>query len=375
MKIIYGMMLSVMLGGGAVAQSALPLAEISPAQSLAPAASTRYYALDIGALSFSEETWGLRLNQTGQVIRNLNGHAYLYQNCQSRDLGHLGGGKALATGINNNGEIVGRSQAMGGRWRAFRYANGAMHDLGGSTQPLINEGATAVNFWGDIAGIESVQGNLALTAVRYVNGGVSTMARVSIPTPPGSLFVQKVVDINDSQEVLGSAQTSQGTLAFLSTNFGYLWGPVAGVPGLESITTPSALNRFGHIVGTAGNGFVRAFLSTNRTLPAFDLGTLGGNLSSGLGINSYDWTVGWSDTPEQSGPHAFVHDGTQMVDLNARLWNPSGWLLREAMAINDAGQIVGEGYHNGALRAFLLQPMSRSPVIIPCGVIVIGPLQ
>jgi probable HAF family extracellular repeat protein len=372
MKTVHLMMLLLPLASSATAQTVPPAAPASATESLA-AASTRYYVYDLGALSLSDETWGLRLNQTGQVIRNFNGHAYLYQNCQSRDLGHLGGGKALATAINNNGMVVGRSLAPDGRWRAFRYANGAMHDLGGSTQPLFNEGATAVNFWGDIVGVESVQGNLAPMAVRYVNGGVSTMARVTIQTPPATVFVQNVVDFNDSQAVVGSLQTNQGVFAFLSTNFGSLWGPVAGMPGLESITFPSAMNRYAHIVGTAGNGFVRAFISKNASLPSTDLGTLGGNLAMGRGINNYDWTVGWSDTPEQSGPHAFVHDGTQMVDLNTRLWNPAGWLLRQAYAINDAGQIVGEGYLNGAEHAYLLQPMARAPRFDPCGIIIIGP--
>lgn len=373
MRMVYSMIFWLSIVAAAAAQSGSVAAGPTATDSLTSATSTRYYVYDIGALSFSDDTWGMRLNQSGQVIRNLSGHAYVYQNCQSKDLGHLGGGKALATGINNNGMIVGRSLAADGRWRAFRYANNAMHDLGGSTNPLFNEGATAVDFWGDIVGVESVQGNLAPTAVRYVNGGVSPTARVTIQTPPGTLIVQNAIDINDSQDVVGSLQTPQGVFAFLSTNFGYLWGPVAGVPGLESITLPSALNRYGHIVGTAGNGFVRAFISKNPALPAADLGTLGGTLSSGKGINNYDWTVGWSDTPEQSGPRAFVHDGTQMVDLNSRLWNPAGWLLREALAINDAGQIVGEGYRNGVLRAFLLQPMARPPIFNPCQIIVLTP--
>ena len=67
-----------------------------------------------------------------------------------------------------------------------------------------------------------------------------------------------------------------------------------------------------------------------------------------------------------------VHDGTQMIDLNTMLWNPGGWLLREGLAVNDAGQIAGEGYLNGVLHAFLLQPMKRPPVFVPCGVIVVG---
>jgi len=61
-----------------------------------------------------------------------------------------------------------------------------------------------------------------------------------------------------------------------------------------------------------------------------------------------------------------------MIDLNSVLWNGGGWLLREAMGVNDAGQIVGEGLLNGQLHAFFLQPMRRPPLFDPCGRIVIG---
>jgi probable HAF family extracellular repeat protein len=34
----------------------------------------------------------------------------------------------------------------------------------------------------------------------------------------------------------------------------------------------------------------------------------------------------------------------------------SGWVLSFAVDINDRGQIVGGGFHNGAFHAFLLSP-------------------
>jgi hypothetical protein len=61
-----------------------------------------------------------------------------------------------------------------------------------------------------------------------------------------------------------------------------------------------------------------------------------------------------------------------MIDLNTMLWNPGGWLLREGLAVNDAGLIAGEGSLNGQLHAFLLVPMTQPPVRNPCRPIVIG---
>src|SRR6266851_3841678 len=111
----------------------------------APSVS-HYYIFDTGPVV--DDLTLSRLNQGGQMIWNSGGHAYLYQNCASRDLGNLGGGQSVANDINSNGVVVGKSKQSSGRWRAFSYSNGAMHDLGGSTNSLIWEEATAINFWG-----------------------------------------------------------------------------------------------------------------------------------------------------------------------------------------------------------------------------------
>jgi probable HAF family extracellular repeat protein len=333
-----------------------------------PPPVTHYYVYDVGATS-TGDVWSFRLNQQGQMIWNGNGHAYVFQNCQSRDLGHLGGGRAVASGINNNGVIVGRSQQAGGRWRAFRYVNGTMYDLGGSTSPQVFEAATAVNFWGDVVGIESVQGTLSPTAVRYQGTGVSPMARILLHPPEGWSPVTDVVDLNDSRDVVGTIVDGTVVRAFVSTNFGALWAPLIGVHGLEFATFPRAMNVYGHVAGIAGNGFTRAFISRDPAAPATDLGSFPEQLSFGLGINNYDWVVGWAEQTPGGGPRAFVHDTTRMIDLNTVLWNGNGWLLREAFAINDAGQIVGQGLHNGQTRAFFLQPMARPPIFNPCTVV------
>src|SRR5262245_40491490 len=130
-------------GGAGGKAAAVVLVALSLATTiLAQAPSThRYYVYDVGGIS-TTDAWSFRLNQTGQMIWNANGHAFVYQNCQSRDLGHLGGGRSVAAAINNNGTIVGRSQQPGGRWRAFAYSNGTMRDLGGNASPQIFEAAT-----------------------------------------------------------------------------------------------------------------------------------------------------------------------------------------------------------------------------------------
>src|SRR6185436_4146490 len=190
---------------------------------------TRYYVYDVGAIVGNLTMF--RVNQNGAMIWNSNGRALLYQNCLSRDLGHLGGGSSVARAISGNGVVVGKSRKADGRWRAFSYSNGTMHDLGGGSpiHPLLFEEATAVNFWGDTAGIESAAGTLALTAVRYSDQVATPMARFQ--TPQGLVTVTNVDDMNDSGDVAGSIRNGANSIALRSSNLGHLWTQVAGVPG------------------------------------------------------------------------------------------------------------------------------------------------
>lgn len=65
--------------------------------------------------------------------------------------------------------------------------------------------------------------------------------------------------------------------------------------------------------------------------------------------------------------HAFLYSDGSMNDLNNLISNDSGWVLIQADAINDSGQIVGDGTIDGNHHAFLLTPVPEpSTCILLC---------
>ena len=61
--------------------------------------------------------------------------------------------------------------------------------------------------------------------------------------------------------------------------------------------------------------------------------------------------------PEQ---HAVLWSGGKVGDLNTLIPANAGWVLEDARAINEHGQIVGRGTYRGAEHAFLLTPLAGS---------------
>lgn len=215
------------------------------------------------------------------------------------DLGTLGGMESSAYGINGSGQIVGWADLADGSTNAFLYENGVMTSLG-------------------------------------TLGGVSSWAR----------------DINDSGDIVGYAYLLGGLKhAFkiqsgVMSDMGTLGGP---------ISRAYSINNLGHVVGESDTpaGPTHACLWKNGAKT--DLGTLGGATSSAWDINNAGQIVGWSDNSSGS-TRAFLYENGQMYQLNDLISPTSGWNLKEAYAITDAGEIVGRGNYQTRTRAFLLVP-------------------
>jgi len=97
-----------------------------------------------------------------------------------------------------------------------------------------------------------------------------------------------------------------------------------------------------------------------------DLGVLpdGSDASLSLGINDSGVVVGTSYVWGGSTPHrATIWDRVNgLADLNSMVDSSGdGWILAAGGDINNAGQIVGWGYHDGQERGFLLTPNRPVP--------------
>ena len=229
------------------------------------------------------------------------------------------------TGINENGQVSGNLAVNCPETfdtHAFRW-DGAIHDLGflpgsfhfdrpGSESSAINNNAMVVG-WSDIAD----------STWRAFLWDGSTMRNL------GSLggHLSKATAINDQVQIAGWSFLSNDT-----DSHAFIWDSANGM----------------HDIGI---------------LP-------GGNYSSANGINKGGLVVGKGNIPPfDQDTHAFLWDSTSgMRDLNDLIPSDSGWVLIEATAINDSGQIVGWGYHDGQQGAFLLSLPPREPLIFIPGI-------
>ncbi len=305
------------------------------------------------------------INKQGQVAGvNVVGGSYrgFRYNGSWEDIGTLGGAEAFAAGIEDLGRIVGYSAMASGVIHAFLWTPGGtdgiptnpqMRDLG--TLGGDNSEAYAVNSTGELTGYSDVSGGTSARAHAFVYANAKMIDIGKTVTGLPNSFGY---GINASGHVAGAAYDG-GYSAPHAFFYDGSKGTDIGVAGALG-STALAINDNDQVVGytTSTNYIDRAFVYVAGSIT--DLGTLGGHHSYGLGINNSNVIVGGSflDAAD-SLYHAFLYADGRMLDLNTMLDDTgSGWVLVEARAINDVGQIVGTGVFGGATHGFLLTPAS-----------------
>jgi probable HAF family extracellular repeat protein len=288
-------------------------------------------------------------------------HAYRWAGGAALDLGTLGGTQSFAAGINDAGQVVGRSTNAGGVTQAFLWTPGGTDGV--ATNPQMKalysanvSQASGVNASGQVVGYVRVSSgpvNDFDRAFLYTGGAI-----VQVPLPDGGFTHSYAYAVNDGGKVVGEVYTKQGRLGqgfVYDGNASTLIGDLGAVS-----STPLAINNGGRIVGYSANpdGFDHAFAYANGAMT--DLGTLGGTYSYAKAINNLNQIVGGAYVDaEDSVYHAFTTDGGPLIDLNAKLTSKAaGWALDEAAGVNDDGVIVGTGTLSGERHGFLLRPLA-----------------
>lgn len=290
-------------------------------------AVTRYKITNLGNAG-GTCSWPQAISENGMVagyFQTSSGtcHACVWQGGKVRDLGGFGSASTYATGINNSGQVCGRSSDG---HALFWDSNGVVTDIGKSGTFCH---ASAINNQGHVVG--KADGGFI-----WKNGTRTMIAGATC-------------GLNDLDQVTG---TTGSTKAFLWEN-GHT-NVIGTLPGV-AYSHGWGINDSGEVVGTSGAdlNYGRAFLWKNGTMT--DLGTLGGNHSVAYDINGCEQIVGMATVTDSF--EAFLWESGHMYQLSTLVNGYSGY-MGNAIAINDAGQIVGYG---GAIHSFLLTPIVPEP--------------
>lgn len=256
-----------------------------------------------------------------------------------RDLG-LAGSFSLGRGINNAGVVIGYDIISSVDIHPFLYRDGMIKKLDVYGYGLgINDAGLAV---GTIGALETPM------AALFRRGEA-----ISLGTLGGTYSLANA--INNAGQIVGGASVAGDGASHAFVYHGTTMRDLGTLGGTYS--SASDINHRGWIVGGSslpGDVASHAFLYDGHRMR--DLGSLGG-YSVATGINSRGDVVGASEVDEAS--HAFLYQCGEMLDLNTLPAVQFGWVLTEAVAINDLGQIAANGVVNGESRGFLLTPPSK----------------
>jgi probable HAF family extracellular repeat protein len=266
---------------------------------------------------------------------------------------------STAFGINGIGEVAGSANTRV-TMRAFRsLRTGATQDLGTLPGDTASQ-AFGINRSGDVVGYSS--GPTGIRAVLWPKTGAAR----ALPGLPGSTS-SKALAINARGNAAGISQSGSDTHAVR-------WDRDVvqdlGTLPRARFSEALAINNKDEVVGSAGDATgARHAVLWERGFAIKDLGVLpGGDSSRALGINDRSEVVGTSES--LLGSRAFVWTaGAGMRDLNTLVPSGGGFVLVQAVAINNHGTILalgrddtgagpdhGHDAHEFPIRVFLLRP-------------------
>src|SRR5580698_2686607 len=340
------------------------------------ATAQTYTITDIGVLKGDNESSGFWLNNLGEVVgcsdtATVEGypctglvpgqHAFSWSKSGGlKDLGTLSGATVSgAVGINDSGVVVGYSNVKGLLATDFVAtqwsATGAITNLG-TLWGGASSAAFEINSSGQVSG-DSFLSTGMVNATSWTSNKIKNLGAL-----PKAIFTAGL-DINDSGEVVGESVFGYGPPF---TSHAFRWsnssmkdlGTLTG--GITSIA--NSINSSGVIVGQSDGSNTKGYWHAvlwNSANKIQDLGLMvGGNYSVAFGVNDSSVVVGYGNVWNNAA-HAMVWTSSEgMQDLNNLIPASSGWVLVEANAINNTGQITGYGLKDDHNHAFLLTPVN-----------------
>jgi probable HAF family extracellular repeat protein len=299
-----------------------------------------YSITDLGTLGGSL-SWSFAINDRGRIVgdSSLSGdttsHAFLYKRGRMIDL-LPGPANSFATDINNRGEVVG---TLGVRAFVYRRGRVTQISLGGPTST-----AFGINDRGDVVGwSELAAGRPNVFHAFLYRDGRTIDLTPNLPADRSSI----AHDINDRGVVVGH---SFHLFRFESRPFLWRNGTLSDLNlalSTSEVGHASDINNAGDVAGNSSS-------TAPPNLPTAVLLRRGRLMSLGRGpaiaMNNRGHVVGVGP----GGP--FLWEKGTRIELNTVIPPSSGWTILTLEDINDRGQIVGAGFHNGAQHAFLLSP-------------------
>jgi probable HAF family extracellular repeat protein len=306
------------------------------------------------------QTFGFAIDANGNIAGQTHGatppfgstppdHAFVYQSLTNQliDLGTLGGQTSRANAINAVSGVAGDADLSLSGLHGFLY-NGSMHDVGDFGGIKLSTG-DGINASGVIVGASAVSGTSS-HAFWWTSGGPLHDLGTLGGDSSGALA------INDAGQIVGTAGITPGS----GTRHAFLYDST-----MHDLGTLGGANSEGRAISSNGLVVGVSDSATAALQPYLYDGSMhaipllaGASGGIAIGVNSGGTVVGvYYRTAIGSGP--FVYDPVHgMRDLNSLIPPSLGWNIENATGINNAGQIVGYGVHNGTEQAFILTPLS-----------------
>ena len=355
-----------------------------------PARAQVFYALeDLGVVKEMEASQPAALNSYGSVVGTAYGGEYpmcaFHYDYIQKLIHEEGTVNSRAFGINSISVIVGDAYPvvpMEPRSHATLWKEGIPTDLGVLEGQAYSR-ANGINGIGQVVGYSSLErdSNQSKAFLWSFQTGMIDIGTL------GGAYAQAYA-INDGGSITGGSQLA--TMGLNEITHAFIYNPACmscgGLTDLGALggntSYGMAINSNNHVAGystfKANDNRTHAFLHDGTKM--IDLKSLGGagssDVSVALGVNNVDQVVGYTylPTPGRGGMPlqqvAFLwrrswNGSGQMINLNTLLVSSirQNYLLVSATAINDNGQIVATAYDllNGGVRAVLLTPMGPAP--------------